>query len=102
MKFLGSPKLHQFAMFAEGASGGSWPEADKRCGAKLRQLIEVLQLYWRAECPTKPMARKIASGVAGASSGTGHPGARLWIASAIAANTEIASISGGSPTAFDR
>src|SRR6266436_7104115 len=25
MKFLGSPKLHQFAMFAEGAGGGSWP-----------------------------------------------------------------------------
>src|SRR5258708_1133614 len=48
------------------------------------------------------MARKIDSGVAGASSATGHPGARLWIASAIAANIEIASISGGSPTAFDR
>jgi hypothetical protein len=30
------------------------------------------------------------------------PGARLWMASAIAANTEIASISGGSPIAFDR
>src|SRR6266404_5220993 len=27
MKFLGSPKLHQFAMFAEGAGGGSWPKA---------------------------------------------------------------------------
>ena len=33
----------------------------------------------------------------------GHcPGLRLWIASAIAANTEIASISGGSPTALER
>src|SRR5205085_7690321 len=47
-------------------------------------------------------ARKIDSGVAGASSGTGLSGLREWIASAMAANTEIASISGGSPTALER
>jgi hypothetical protein len=51
---------------------------------------------------TAPIARKIASGVAGASSGTGLSGARPWIASAMAEKTEIASISGGSPTAFER
>ena len=51
---------------------------------------------------TNPMACKIDSGVAGASSRTGRPGARLWMASAMAANTEIANISGGSPTALDR
>jgi hypothetical protein len=56
----------------------------------------------RLRVVTLPIARKIASGVAGASSGTGLPGARLWIASAMAAKTEIASISGGSPTAFER
>src|SRR5690606_13838163 len=47
-------------------------------------------------------ALRMASGVAGASSGTCEPGASEWTASAIAANTEIASISGGSPTAFER
>jgi hypothetical protein len=44
----------------------------------------------------------MASGVAGASSGTCDPGATEWIASAMAAKTEIASIRGGSPTAFER
>src|SRR4029077_13086225 len=46
-------------------------------------------------------ARRIDSGVAGASSGTGLSGLSEWIASAIAAKTEIASISGGSPTALE-
>ena len=44
----------------------------------------------------------IASGVAGASSRGITAGLRLTIASLIAENTEIASISGGSPTALER
>ena len=44
----------------------------------------------------------IASGVAGASSRGITAGLRLAIASVIAEKTEMASISGGSPTAFDR
>jgi hypothetical protein len=51
---------------------------------------------------TASQARRIASGVAGASSGTGRSGASAWIASAMAQKTLIASISGGSPTAFER
>src|SRR5205085_1767577 len=48
------------------------------------------------------IARMIASGVAGAFSRGITAGLRLMIASVIAEKTEIASISGGSPTAFDR
>ena len=51
---------------------------------------------------SSPTARMIASGVAGESSGGNVPGFSDAIASVIAENTEIASISGGSPTAFDR
>ena len=47
-------------------------------------------------------ARSIASGVAGASNGGTCPGARLANAWTMAENTEIASSSGGSPTAFER
>ena len=51
---------------------------------------------------TASQARRIASGVAGASRGTGLSGASERIASAMAQKTLIASISGGSPTAFER
>src|SRR5262249_56372684 len=44
-------------------------------------------------------ARSIDSGVAGASSGTGAAGLRLWIASAIAAKTQIATSSRSHPAA---
>jgi hypothetical protein len=47
-------------------------------------------------------AMRIASGVAGASNGTWRPGLSEWTASSTAQKTEIASISGGSPTAFER
>ena len=47
-------------------------------------------------------ARRIASGVAGASRGGTLPEARLASASVMAEKTERASISGGSPTAFER
>jgi hypothetical protein len=55
-----------------------------------------------ATASTGPIALSIASGVAGTSSATGLPGLSECMASAIAANTEIASINGGSPTAFER
>ena len=44
----------------------------------------------------------IASGVAGASRFGTRPGLRLATASLIAQNTALASMTGGSPTAFDR
>ena len=47
-------------------------------------------------------ALKTASGVADASGGGTRPGARLASACVMAENTEIASSSGGSPTAFER
>ena len=48
------------------------------------------------------IARTIASGVAGASSAGTRPGFRPAMAFEIAENTDIASIRGGSPTAFER
>ena len=54
-----------------------------------------------ATASTGPTALRIASGVAGASRATGLPGLTECTASAMAANTEIPSISGGSPTAFE-
>ena len=51
---------------------------------------------------TASQARRIASGVAGASSGTGFCGSSARTASASAQNTLCASINGGSPTAFER
>ena len=48
------------------------------------------------------IARMIASGVAGASRRGIIAGFRLTIASLMAEKTEMASIRGGSPTAFDR
>ena len=48
------------------------------------------------------IARMIASGVAGASSAGTRPGLRLAMALEIAENTDIANMSGGSPTAFER
>jgi hypothetical protein len=47
-------------------------------------------------------ARRIASGVAGAPSGTGFDGLSAWIASAKAQKTLFASMTGGSPTALER
>ncbi len=47
-------------------------------------------------------ARRRASGVAGAWSGTGRSGASAWTASASAQKTLFASIKGGSPTALER
>ena len=51
---------------------------------------------------TASQARRTASGVAGASSGTGFCGSSARTASASAQNTLCASINGGSPTAFER
>ena len=47
-------------------------------------------------------ALRMASGVAGASSCGQRPALRLATASVIAEKTEMASISGGSPTALER
>src|SRR5687768_9152142 len=47
-------------------------------------------------------ARRIASGVAGALSGTGFSGSSAWMASASAQKTLFASMTGGSPTALER
>ena len=47
-------------------------------------------------------ARKIASGVAGTASFGIIPAFKLPMASAMAHQTEIGSMSGGSPTAFER
>ena len=59
----------------------------------------VLQIFM----PAIPFtARRMASGVAGASSAGICPGLRLAIASKIAVQTEMPSISGGSPTALER
>ena len=72
-------------------------QQDSDLGQEVRQVLEAGQLV-----SDDLIARMIASGVAGASRRGMTAGLRLMIASRIAEKTDVANISGGSPTALER